>query len=209
MIKKVAIMCVTLLLLTVFSAGCTTSNNPTATPTETPTATPTVQATAAATVNTGSLGADKLAGAIDAVYQSKNYTVNTPFTMTKSGDTITYHGVVTDGPKVLTPYKRDITIVLTPTRTSARTIYQAAIDNQKAQGYQEWITSNSSALVYWEGLLGTTSSSNPATPKVTDKLNEPYSSFLVLPGSSLSEYLYGTSTKDYFEVTTFKETLAA
>jgi hypothetical protein len=33
MIKKVATMCVTLVLLTVFIAGCTSSNTPTATPT--------------------------------------------------------------------------------------------------------------------------------------------------------------------------------
>jgi hypothetical protein len=202
-----AIVVLSLVVASLLVSGCTTSNTSTATPTATPTA---QGAKATVTATPSGLSIEKLTGVIDDLYKSKNYTVNTPFTVTKSGDTITYHGIITDGPKVLTPYKRDITIVLTPTRTSARTIYQTAIDKQKAQGYIEYITSNSS-LVYWQGLLGTTTRSNPSTPKVSVDLHEPYSSFLLLPGSnSLSEYLYGVAnTKDYFEVTTVQETLAA
>jgi hypothetical protein len=207
--KSITVIAVLLLVVASLSiAGCTVSNTPTATPTEPPTAQG-VQATVAATPDTSSLGAGNLAGAISDRYKSLNYAVNTPFKVTKSGDTITYTGVVTDGPKVLTPYKRDITIVLTPTRTSARSIYQTSVDAQKTKGYEEYLSSNTSSSVYWIGLLGTTSSSNPSTPKIYVVINEPSSYSLYLPGNPSTESLSTTSVKDYFEVITTLQTLAA
>jgi hypothetical protein len=195
--KLKPITAITVLLLVVASllvAGCTTPN--------TPTATPTAQGAQATP------GADNLANAMTTYYKEQNYTVNTPLKMTKSGDTMTYTGVVTDGPKVLTPYKRNITIVLTPTRTSAQTIYQTAIDTQKANGYQEYQKTNYSSFSYWIGHLGATSSSNPSN-RVFDMLNEP-SGMLKLPDSSgfSNGYIYA-NTKDYFEVITDISTLAA
>lgn len=123
--------------------------------------------------------------------------------MTKSGDTITYTGVVTDGPKVLTPYKRNITIVLTPTRTSAQTIYQTAINTQKALGYQEYLKTDDSSYSYWIATLGARSSSNPSN-RVFNMLNEPASyGALSLPDSSgFSNGYIHANTKDYFEVIT-------
>jgi len=185
-------------------SGCTTSNTSTATPTATPTA---QGAKATVTATPSGLSIEKLTGVIDDLYKSKNYTVNTPFTVTKSGDTITYHGIITDGPKVLTPYKRDITIVLTPTRTSARTIYQTAIDKQKALGFQTNLVSNSS-IVYWVGYLGMTSE-NPSVPRVFVMLAQSESSgTLRLPDSSgfSNGFLYNENMKDYLEVITDQAT---
>jgi hypothetical protein len=189
------------LILTVFTTGCTTSNTSTATPTATP--------TAQATANTGPLTAETLAGAINDYYKSESYTVNTPFNMTKSGDNITYTGVITDGPKVLEPYKHNITIVLTPDRTSAKTVYQAAIDNQTAQGYLASIVSNET-FVYWTGYLGTTLSSTQA-PRAHDALVQPESDgTLRLPDSAGfdNEFLNGANTGNYFEVITDLATYA-
>jgi hypothetical protein len=196
-----AIIVLSLVVASLLVSGCTTSNTSTATPTATPTAQG-AQATP---------GADNLAGAMTAYYKEQNYTVNTPFKMTKSGDTLTYTGVVTDGSKVLTPYKRNITIVLTPTRTSAGTIYQTAINTQKAQGYQEYLKTNYSSYSYWIGVLGATSSSSNPSNRVFDMLNEPASyGTLKLPDSSgfSNGYIYA-NTKDYFEVITDVSTLAA
>ena len=55
--------------------------------------------------------------------------------MTKQGDTITYKGVVTDGPKVATPYTRNITIVLAPDRTTGMPpTYKNTISQQETEG---------------------------------------------------------------------------
>jgi hypothetical protein len=200
--KFKSIPVITVLLLVVASllvSGCTTPNTPTATPTAT---------TTAQGVQASPGTADNLAGVLTAYYKENNYTVNTPFKMTKSGDTLTYTGVVTDGPKVLTPYKRNITVVLTPTRTTAQTIYQTAIDTQKALGYQEYQKTNVSSFSYWIGTLGPQSSSNPSN-RVFDMLNEPGA--LKLPdnsGFSNGFLSNGVNTKDYFEVITDVSTLA-
>ena len=87
-------------LVLVATSGCTSSSNTT-------------------TSGFGNLAADNLASAINTKYTEQNYTVNTPFTMTKTGDTITYHGVATDGQKVATPYTRNVTVVLVKNRTAA------------------------------------------------------------------------------------------
>jgi len=207
-LKSITAIAVLLLVIaSLLVSGCTTSNTPTATPTELPTATPTGQATVGSTPSAGSLAADKLAGAIDEKYKSEGYTVNTPFKVTKSGDTITYTGVVTDGQKVLTPKKHNVTVVLTTSRDTAKTAYQASIDEQKANGYVEYLTSNYSSYSYWMGYLGTTSSSNPSTPSVTVTLNQPYSSGLILPGDS-NLYLSSGYVKDYYQLNTNLETPA-
>jgi arabinogalactan endo-1,4-beta-galactosidase len=198
-LKPITMLAVLLLVVaSLLVSGCTSN-----TPPATPTATPTAQATA----STGA-GADKLAGLITDLYKSKNYTVNTPFNMTKSGDKITYTGVITDGSKVLKPYKHNITIVLTPNRTSARTLYQAAIDNQTAQGYKANVISNDT-FVYWTGYLGTSSSSTNA-PRAFDMLAQPESTgSLRLPDSdgNANLFLSGANT-DYFEVITDLATVA-
>lgn len=186
-----AIAVLLLMVVSLLVSGCTTSN--------TPTATPTVQGAQATASNTGA-GADKLAGLINDLYKSKNYIVNTPFNMTKSGDQITYTGVITDGSKVLKPYKHNITIVLTSNRTSAKTIYQAAIDNQTAEGYKASRISNDT-FVYWVGYLGTTSSSTNA-PRAYNMLVQPESTgSLRLPDSDSNSNLFlsGANT-DYYEV---------
>src|SRR5665647_390643 len=198
---KTITVIIVLLLLVVASlsvAGCTTSNTSTATPPATATAQGAQPIPGAA---------DNLAGDITAYYKKNNYTVNTPFTMNKSGDTITYTGVVTDGGKPITPYKRNITIVLTPNRTSARTIYQTAIDKQKALGFQTNLVSNSS-IVYWVGYLGMTSE-NPSVPRVFVMLAQSESSgTLRLPDSSgfSNGFLYNENMKDYLEVITDQAT---
>jgi hypothetical protein len=152
------------------------------------------------------LAADNLAGAINDLYREKNYTVNTPFMMTKSGDTITYHGVVTDGPQKLTPYKRNVTVVLVPDRAAARTTYRSAVDAQKAQGFQEEMSSNSS-VVFWTGYLGTTSP-NPSTPRVRVDLNQPFYSGLILGGEYL-EILFSADVNNYYQVLTDQQTPVA
>ena len=189
-----------LVVASLLVSGCTASN--------TPSAIPTAQGAQATASNTGA-GADKLAGLINDKYKSNDYTVNTPFKMTKSGDTITYTGVITDGPKVLKPYKHNVTIVLTPNRTSAKTIYQAAIDNQTAEGYKASRISNE-YYVYWVGYLGTTSSSTNA-PRAFDMLAQPESAgSLRLPDSESNANLFlsGANT-DYFEVITDLSTVEA
>jgi hypothetical protein len=138
------------------------------------------------------LAPDNLAGAITNQYTAANYTINTPFTMTKQGDTITYKGVVTDGPKVATPYKRNITIVLTPGRTTAWATYNKTIGQQQARGYQKFMSDTAEGNIYWVGYLGTTYSSNPSTPKVRDDLHDPSNVGLTLPAADYG-WLYFTN----------------
>lgn len=198
------VICVSIIAaLFVTTCGCTSSSNSSTSATPTTSVTPTTSATP----GFGTLSADNLAGAINDLYTSKNYTVNTPFTMTKTGDTITYHGVVTDGPKVATPYKRNVTVVLVTDRTAAFAAYQAAINEQKAQGFQEFISSNASQAIYWVGYLGTTFSSNPSTPKVNMNLNEPTSIGLIL-GGEYNEYLNSANVNNYYQVLTDQQALA-
>lgn len=72
----------------------------------------------------------------------------------KQGDTITYKGVATDGPKVATPYTRNITIVLAPDRTTAWTTYNSTISQQEARGYQKFMAYNAEGDTFWTGYLG-------------------------------------------------------
>jgi hypothetical protein len=180
------VICVTIVAAMIIgTCGCTSSSN----------------TSSSSSAGYGSLAADNLAGTINSLYQSKNYTVNTPFTMTKSGDTITYHGVVTDGPQVATPYKRNVTVVLTPNRTEAFAEYQAAINAQTAQGFQKFESSNSSGNIYWVGYYGTTYSSDPSTPQVRLDLHEPMSIGLIL-GGEYFEYLSSANVNNYYQVLT-------
>jgi hypothetical protein len=152
------------------------------------------------------LAADNLAGAIDDLYKEKNYTVNTPFTMTNNNGTISYHGVVTDGPQKLTPYKRNVTVVLVPDRAAARAVYKSTVDTQKAQGFQEEMSSNSS-VVFWTGYLGTTSP-DPSTPRVRVDLNQPFYSGLIL-GGEYQEILFSADVNNYYQVLTDQQTPVA
>ena len=153
------------------------------------------------------LAPDNLAGAINNQYTASNYTVSTAFAMTKQGDTITYKGVVTDGPKVATPYKRTITIVLTPDRTTAWTIYNRTISQQEARGYQKFTEGTTAGNIYWVGYLGTTFSSNPSTPQVRDDLHDPTSIGLTLPGANyLWLYLNNADLSSHYAVITSEQT---
>jgi|GEM_PF-480254 len=174
--------------LVICTSGCTSSN------------------TTSSSSAYGSLAANDLAAAINSLYASKNYTVNTAFTMTTSGDTITYHGVVTDGPQVATPYERNVTVVLTPDRTEAFNVYQAAIDAQEAQGFQQFESSNTSGNIFWVGYLGTTYSSNPSTPQVRIDLNQPTTIGLIL-GGEYFEYLGSANVNNYYQVLTDQMTV--
>jgi hypothetical protein len=152
------------------------------------------------------LAADNLAGAIDDLYKEKNYTVNTPFTMTKDGDKITYHGVVTDGPQKLTPYKRNVTVVLVPDRAAARAAYNSTVGTLKAQGFQEYLSSNSS-VVFWTGYLGRTTA-DPSTPLVRVDLNQPFYSGLIL-GGEYHEILFSADVGNYYQVLIDQQTPVA
>jgi hypothetical protein len=182
---------VVFLMVTLLSvAGCITN---TSTPSPTPSISP--------ITGSKTLAAENLAGAIDDLYKSKNYTVNTPFTMTKAGDTITYKGVVTDGPGVLVPFKRTVTVVLTPTRDNAKAVYQTAVNTQKTRGYQEYLSSNSAQSTFWVGYLGTKYPSNPSTPNVRIDLHEPWGFGLILGGKNF-ENLYDADVSSYYQVLT-------
>lgn len=159
--------------------------------------------------SSGTLAADNLAGAINMVYTDKGYTVNTPFAMTQKGNAITYHGVVTDGEQSAIPYKRDITVVLTKDRSTAWATYDAAIATQKSKNYEESITSNSSGLIYWHGYLGTTNSSNPATPKVYIAMYEPtaYIGLMLGGASGTNEYLNNADVDNYYQILTNQQTI--
>jgi hypothetical protein len=177
-------ICVTIIAtLVIGTCGCTSSSN------------------TSSTSGFATISANNLAAAINSLYQSKNYTVNTPFTMTESGGTITYHGVVTDGPQVATPYVRNVTVVLTTDRTTAFAAYQDAINAQMAQGYQKFMSSNTTGNIYWVGYLGTTYSSNPSTPQVRIDLNQPSSIGLIL-GGQYFEYLNSANVGNYYQVLT-------
>jgi hypothetical protein len=113
-------ICVSIIAaLIIGTCGCTSSSNTASKATATPTATP-------------KLAADNLADAINARYKELNYTVNTPFTMTKKedytvtrgdgtvftikGGLITYHGLVSSNSS-----RMNVTIMLAPNPISALT----------------------------------------------------------------------------------------
>jgi hypothetical protein len=106
-----AIIVLLLLVASLSVAGCTSSSNK-------------------ATINP--LAADNLAGAINDRYKALsynktlNYTVKTPFTMTKQDDKITYHGVIAEPPDKFMPgiiTTFNVTIVLTTNSSTAEDTY--------------------------------------------------------------------------------------
>jgi hypothetical protein len=105
-----AIIVLLLLVASLSVAGCTSSSN----------------------INP--LAADNLAGAINDRYkalsyrtinETLNYTVKTPFTMTKQDDKITYHGVIAEPPDQSTQHINtfNVTIVLTTSSSTAEDTY--------------------------------------------------------------------------------------
>ncbi|MEI7827252.1 MAG: hypothetical protein WCI87_05610 [Euryarchaeota archaeon] len=195
---KLVLCIATLAVLIISICGCTTST----------TSSNQGTATSVPPAYTANLAADNLASAINTLYTDKGYTVNTPFVMTKKGDTITYHGVVTDGEKSAVPYKRDMTVVLTKDRSTAWASYNAAVAAQKSKNYKEFIAGNTSGNIYWVGYLGTTFSSDPATPKVRVDMHEPMSIGLILGGASDSfEYLSNAQLDDYYQIVTNQQTI--
>jgi len=127
-LKHATAIIVLLFLFTSLSvAGCTSSSNK-------------------ATINP--LAADNLAGAINDRYKALsyngtlNYTVKTPFTMTKQDDKITYHGVIAEPPGKFTLIKTfNVTIVLTTSKSTAEDIYKnsrlALKENRSKGGLSE------------------------------------------------------------------------
>jgi hypothetical protein len=158
-------VCVTIIVAIIIgTCGCTSSPNE---------ATPTPAA---------SLAPDNLARALNDMYRENGYTVNAPITMTKLGDTITYHGVVTDPPQKKYPTKQDFTIVLVPDRASALDTYRSSVNTQKALGYLEDFNNSD---VLWIGNLGTLNPS-ATVPHCDVKLREPWWGGLILSGESIS-----------------------
>ena len=125
--SKLAV-CVTIIAaLIICTCGCTSSSNPTTSPgSPTPSSSQTPL---------GSLAADNLASAINDRYKALNYTVNTPFTMTKNNDTITYRGVVTDPSQFIGPHQRNVTMVLTLNNATASAVLNDTKRQLQAQGF--------------------------------------------------------------------------
>jgi hypothetical protein len=185
------VICVTIVAAIIGTCGCTSSSN-----------------TSSSSGYGTTLAPDNLAGAISNQYTAANYTVNTPFVMTKQGDTITYKGVVTDGPKVATPYTRNITIVLAPDRTTAWTTYNSTISQQEARGYQKFMAYNAEGDTYWTGYLGGLSS-NPSTPQVRDDLHDPSNTGLILPAANYGWlYLTNADLSNHYAILTNEQTPA-
>jgi hypothetical protein len=99
------------------------------------------------------------------------------------------------------------TVVLATNRTAAFAAYDAAVSAKKAEGYQEFQSSNSSAGIYWVGYYGTTYSSDPSVARVRIDLSEPSSIGLVL-GGEYFEYLSSANVNNYYQVLTDQQTLA-
>jgi len=166
--SKLAV-CVTIIAaLIIGTCGCTSSSNPT---TSSGSPTPLSSQT-----QSGPLTADNLAGAINDQYKALNYTVNTPFTMTKTNDTITYHGVVTDPSEFLRPHQRDVTMVLTLNNTTtASAVLNDTIRQQQAQGFNSSPDPLNSSVTttskdYWMGYRGPAIPGDVSTEQVQDKI---------------------------------------
>jgi hypothetical protein len=185
------VICVTIVAAMIIgTCGCTSSSN-----------------TSSSSGYGTTLAPDNLASAINDKYKAENFTVNTPFVMTKQGDTITYKGVVTDGPKVATPYERNVTIVLTPDRATAWTTYNTTISQQQARGYQKFTAGTTAGNIYWVGYLGTTFSSNASTPQVRDDLRDPANIGLTLPAANyMWLYLNNADLSNHYAVLTSEQT---
>ena len=120
--------------------------------------------------------------------------------MSKNNSTISYSGVITDGQNVLTPFKRTVTIILLPIdRAAAFSALNNSIGTAKAQGYQEFGSSNAT-VVYWAGYLGTKFSSDPSVPRVNINLNQPVRSPLFLDGDRNKEVMYNVDVGDYYQL---------
>jgi hypothetical protein len=125
--SKLAV-CVTIIAaLIIGTCGCTSSSNPT-----TSLGSPTLSSSQ---TPLGSLAADNLASAINDRYKALNYTVNTPFTMTKNNDTISYRGVVTDPSQFIGPHQRNVTMVLTLNNATASAVLNDTKRQLQAQGF--------------------------------------------------------------------------
>lgn len=158
------VICVTIIaVITVGTCGCTSLSN----------------VTKSGVAPSVSPPPDNLASAIDSVYKNASYTVITPFTMTKNGDIVTYHGVVSSPPAAGTPYKLDITIVLTANATAAHAAHDAGQVHVRTQ----------------KEYYPTYQSGNQLAP--------PGQSSLLLSGTDTGEHLNTTAVADYYQVVTF------
>ncbi len=172
------------------TCGCTSTSNSASGPSSSPA--------------NQTLALDNLAGAINDKYKAGNYTVNTPFVMTKDGDTITYKGVITDGGNIPPLYTRNITIVLTPDRTTANTTFNSAISQAEASSYHKLASNTVNGVTIWNGDQGT--SHTLSTPQVSIRLQEPArSNVLFLPGGvslDTGPESLDVNLSNYFEIST-------
>ena len=141
-----------------FNIGGNTPTTPT-----TPTATPRPPTTVADTIN--------------AAYTKAGYKLIAPFTASWEG-LLTYKGVVDDGPRILKPYRNDITIVMAPDRTSATKEYNAAIAQAQSKGYTKNIMDQDTS---WYASTGTMTYPNQQV-KIT----------IEEPSKYVGVYVYGT-----------------
>jgi hypothetical protein len=119
--------------------------------------------------------ADNLASAINDRYKALNYTVNTPFTMTKNNDTIIYHGVVTDPSEFIGPHQRNVTMVLTLNNTTASAILNDTVRQLQAQGFNSSpdplnTTVTTTSKDYWMGYRGPAIPGDVSTEQVQVKV---------------------------------------
>ncbi|MGZ4880939.1 MAG: hypothetical protein ACXV7G_07735 [Halobacteriota archaeon] len=166
--KLAVCVCVTIIAaLIICTCGCTSSSNPTTSPVS---PTPSSSQTPF-----GSLAADNLASVINDRYKALNYTVNTPFTMTKDNDTITYRGVVTDPSQFTGPHQRNVTMVLTPSNTTAYVVLNDTIRRLQAQGFNSSpdplnSTITTTSTDSWMGYRGPAISGDVSTEQVQVKV---------------------------------------
>ena len=112
------VICVTIIaVLTVGTCGCTSLSN----------------VTKSGVAPSVSPPPENLTTAIDNFYKQKNFTVNLPSYITKKGDTVTYHILVTDPQTVAPRYLTNVTVVLTSNSTAAGEAYNITNANFNAQ----------------------------------------------------------------------------
>jgi hypothetical protein len=157
--QSTMVICVFVIgMVTIGTCGCTSFLNTTSTGSASPSPPP-----------------DNLAGAIDNFYKQKNYTVNMPFYITKKGDTVTYHGLITDPQTVSPRYVTNVTVVLTTNKTAANEAYDIAQANANAHleshplsGYQIRTQQTPPNQMSSLALYGATTSGRDYLNKVAD-----------------------------------------
>ena len=165
--------------------------------------------------NINPLAADNLAGAINDRYKALDYTVTTPFTMTKeknytvkrtgdnttysiTGDVIAYHGVVSQGNNASL---MNVTIVLT-TNSSMDNIYGRATLFSKTCSELHDSTKSPYAMDELGSTVGKDAGTYCKGPSYrVDSIQPTHRDELWLAGTDLGkfEYLYNADVGNYYE----------